>query len=295
MTPETKARQEIDQRLIQAGWVVQDMKELNLAAGVGVAIREYPTDSGPADYVLFVKSKPVGIIEAKRNDAGATLTMVEQQTERYAVGRLKWFKDHPPLPFLFEATGQLIRFTEARYPLPRSRALLLTEASGSPAHVGRPVIWPTVDGLYCFQNTVLRFTPQGIRSAFAFRLFHAWQKLGVFSKLAGGVGINHLSAGKFSKLTVPLPSLTEQDACVRFLESAFTMLIDQEECILHATKQATAQRKNILKAAFAGQLVPQDPNDEPASGLLARIRDAREARAGHAAQAKVKKPRASKA
>jgi type I restriction enzyme, R subunit len=123
MTPETKARQEIDQRLTQAGWVVQDMKELNLAAGVGVAIREYPTDSGPADYVLFVKGKPVGVIEAKRNDAAATLTMVEQQTGRYAVSRLKWLKDHPPLPFLFEATGKVIRFTEGRDPFPRSREL----------------------------------------------------------------------------------------------------------------------------------------------------------------------------
>ena len=51
MTPETKARQQIDQKLEQAGWVIQDMKQLNLAAGMGVAVREYPTDSGPADYV----------------------------------------------------------------------------------------------------------------------------------------------------------------------------------------------------------------------------------------------------
>lgn len=54
MTPEQKARQIIDQKLEQAGWVLQDLKQLNLSAAPGVAVREYPTDTGPADYVLFV-------------------------------------------------------------------------------------------------------------------------------------------------------------------------------------------------------------------------------------------------
>lgn len=55
MTPEAKSRQQIDQKLGLAGWTIQDMKQLNLAAAEGVAVREYPTDTGPADYVLFVK------------------------------------------------------------------------------------------------------------------------------------------------------------------------------------------------------------------------------------------------
>jgi type I restriction enzyme R subunit len=123
MTPETKARQEIDQRLEQAGWQVQDMKQLNLGASIGVAVREYPTDSGPADYVLFVNRVAVGVIEAKRDDAGEKLLAAEQQTERYANATLKWRKDNTPLPFLFEATGQIIRFTDGRDPLPRSREI----------------------------------------------------------------------------------------------------------------------------------------------------------------------------
>ena len=65
MTPETQARQQIDQKLAQAGWLIQDMKQLNLGVGVGVAVREYPTDTGPADYLLFVNRQPVGVIEAK--------------------------------------------------------------------------------------------------------------------------------------------------------------------------------------------------------------------------------------
>ena len=121
MTPEAKARETIDAKLAQAGWLVQDMKELNPGAGLGIAVREYPTDTGPADYVLFVNRQAVGVIEAKRDDAGVNLTDTEAQTARYANATLKWRKDNTPLPFLFEATGQIIRFTDGRDPTSRSR------------------------------------------------------------------------------------------------------------------------------------------------------------------------------
>lgn len=154
--------------------------------------------------------------------------------------------------------------------------VLLTEASGSPEHVGRPVVWPEVEGLYCFQNTVIRFRPIFTDSHFSFRLFQAWQKLGKFIQVAGGVGINHLSAGKFASIIVPLPPLQEQQAIVELLASALNEVQVQEHNIAFSLKQAAAQRKNILKAAFAGQLVPQDPEDEPASVLLERIRAERD-------------------
>jgi len=123
MTPEAKARQSIDARLISAGWVVQDMKQLNLGAARGVAVREYPTDTGPADYVLFVDREPRGVIEAKKDTAGENLTVAEAQTERYANANLKWRKDGQSLRFLFEATGQIIRFTDGKDPVPRSREI----------------------------------------------------------------------------------------------------------------------------------------------------------------------------
>ena len=123
MTPEQKARLIIDQKLEQAGWVLQDLKQLNPGAALGVAIREYPTDSGPADYVLLVNRQPIAVIEAKRDETGENITVVEDQTERYARGYLKWRKDNQPLPFLFESTGQIIRFTDARDPAPRSREI----------------------------------------------------------------------------------------------------------------------------------------------------------------------------
>ncbi|EXI75332.1 MAG: Type-1 restriction enzyme R protein [Candidatus Accumulibacter sp. SK-11] len=123
MTPEAKARQQIDEKLEQAGWVIQDMKQLNLAAGMGVAVREYPTDSGLADYVLFVNRQAVGVIEAKKDSAGENLTATEAQTERYATANLKWRQDNTPLRFLCEATGQIIRFTDNADPTPRSREI----------------------------------------------------------------------------------------------------------------------------------------------------------------------------
>jgi type I restriction enzyme, R subunit len=64
--PEQIARDHIDRQLLACGWIVQDIKKINLHAGIGVAIREYQTDVGPADYVLFVDGKPCGVIEAKK-------------------------------------------------------------------------------------------------------------------------------------------------------------------------------------------------------------------------------------
>ena len=123
MPPEVKARHLIDQKLERAGWMIQDMKQINLGACFGVAVREYPTDTGPADYVLFVNREAVGVIEAKRDEAGENLTVTERQTERYANATLKWRVQTTPLPFLFESTGQIIRFTNGRDPIPRSREL----------------------------------------------------------------------------------------------------------------------------------------------------------------------------
>ena len=79
MIPEQKAREVIDNKLVQSGWIIQDMSKLNLFAGLGVAVREFPTSTGPVDYALFVEGTPVGIIEAKKDDAGGNITAVEGQ------------------------------------------------------------------------------------------------------------------------------------------------------------------------------------------------------------------------
>jgi type I restriction enzyme, R subunit len=119
-TPEEQAREIIDQKLTAAGWIVQDFKQLNLGAGPGVAVREFMTASGPADYVLFVDRKAVGIVEAKK--AGTTLSGVFEQSARYMTS---FPADIPhvelPLPFSYESTGVEIRFVDLRDPDYRSR------------------------------------------------------------------------------------------------------------------------------------------------------------------------------
>ena len=123
MTPEAKARQQIDDRLRKAGWIVQSMKELNISAGQGVAVREFPTDTGPVDYALFVDGIPVGVIEAKPDDAGEHLTEVETQSGRYASSRFKWIKGDYKIRFAYEATGKLTRFTDYADEKYRSRSI----------------------------------------------------------------------------------------------------------------------------------------------------------------------------
>ena len=74
--PEQKARDNIDAMLIEAGWVVQNKKEIDFNAGLGVAVREYQTDVGPADYALFVEKQAVGVIEAKREEEGKVIGVI---------------------------------------------------------------------------------------------------------------------------------------------------------------------------------------------------------------------------
>ncbi len=118
--PEQKARDRIDKMLTDSGWIVQSKNKVDLSASKGIAVREYQTDVGPADYVLFVDRKPVGIIEAKREEEGHRLTVVEEQSKDYANAKLKYLKNDP-LPFVYESTGVITRFTDFRDPKPRGR------------------------------------------------------------------------------------------------------------------------------------------------------------------------------
>lgn len=119
--PEQIARDRIDSMLRQAGWAVQSKDKINFKAAKGIAVREYTTSVGPADYVLFVNRKPVGIIEAKKEDEGHRLTVAEEQSKGYAEAQLKFFKSTEAIPFVYESTGTITRFTDYRDPSARSR------------------------------------------------------------------------------------------------------------------------------------------------------------------------------
>lgn len=107
------------------------------------------------------------------------------------------------------------------------------------------------------------------------------------NQASGGVQPN-LNLQIIRSIAIPMPPLDEQHAITDTLSAQLGTAKDQGTAIELSLKQSTAQRQNILKAAFSGQLVPQDPSDEPASELLERIR------AERAAQQAIKKPRGCK-
>ncbi|MGH3109636.1 MAG: DEAD/DEAH box helicase family protein [Gaiellaceae bacterium] len=123
LTPEARARVEIDRMLEAAGWAVQDARAVNLSASRGVAVREFVLKAphGRADYLLFVDGAAGGVIEAKKE--GETLTGVEWQSAKYVDG----LPDEIPttvegaLPFAYESTGTETRFTNTLDPDAASR------------------------------------------------------------------------------------------------------------------------------------------------------------------------------
>jgi type I restriction enzyme R subunit len=120
VTPEQKARQQIDRQLEQAGWIVQDYAQMHINAGLGVAVREFPLTTGFADYMLYAHAKAIGSVEAKPEGFG--LMGVAEQSTKYSIGLPallpKW---EVPLPFAYESTGTECRFTNRKEPDARSR------------------------------------------------------------------------------------------------------------------------------------------------------------------------------
>lgn len=119
---EAETRQTIDAMLVEAGWAVQDVAELNLSVSRGVAVREVTMASGRADYLLYVDQSIVGVIEAKRE--GTPLSVTELQSARYAdeltpEQRMRAWRT--PLPLRYESSGVETWFTNVLDPVPRAR------------------------------------------------------------------------------------------------------------------------------------------------------------------------------
>ncbi len=121
---EVEVREEVDAMLAAAGWHIQDAGAANLFAGQGVALREVVTASGPADYLLYIDRKLVGVIEAKRE--GEILSPVEAQSARYAASLTASQQMQAwrlPLPFRYETTAAETHFTNMLDPSPRAREM----------------------------------------------------------------------------------------------------------------------------------------------------------------------------
>lgn len=120
MTPHPPSEQQtrrrrIDPMLASAGWCVVSLAEGTRRGFVGhLAVEEYPTDNGPADYALFIDGRVVGVVEAKRLDVGPQEVL--RQAERYARGisSTSWDFDGMRVPFLYSSNGELIWHRDTR-------------------------------------------------------------------------------------------------------------------------------------------------------------------------------------
>ena len=153
--------------------------------------------------------------------------------------------------------------------------MLIVRGNGSRSLVGRAGIVPAVKETVAYPDTLIRLrcSPAWVRPEW---LSAVWDSSLVRDHLEGpartSAGIYKISQPDIASAFVPVPPLEEQDAALAMLNTEWSRLALVEQSITSAERMAAAQRQNILRAAFSGQLVPQDPADEPASALLARIR-----------------------
>jgi type I restriction enzyme R subunit len=131
-SPEALARENIDLLLTRAGWLVQSREDVNLSAGRGIAIREFPMKPGfgEADYLLYVDEQAVGVVEAKKE--GSTLSGFEIQTQKYSFGLPDSLPaPRRPLPFCYQSTGVETRFTNLLEPDAASRIVFSFHQPGT--------------------------------------------------------------------------------------------------------------------------------------------------------------------
>ena len=154
--------------------------------------------------------------------------------------------------------------------------ILLAEASGSADEVGKPATWDEQIEDCCFQNTLIRVRvfPEVVPYLYYHLLSDA--RSGALGRAARGVGIHHLGAQRAESWVIALPPLAEQRRIVAEVERRLSVIEQAEATVEASLKRAGRLRQSVLKQAFSGKLVPQDPNDEPAAALLERIRVERE-------------------
>jgi hypothetical protein len=380
----------IDSQLAEAGWLVQSREQMNRSAGLGVAVREFPTASGPVDYALFVGGTLCGGVEAKPE--GTTLSGFTDQAARYMGGVPRHLvRREGQLRFEYVASGTEILFRDHADPAPRSRRVFffhrpetLRRWLTDPMTIRKRL--PSMPSLltgrlrecqidavtnleaslvtdhpralieFCFSPTApiwsvrqdtssrifARPAPAGVSSgevafcrikktrecitSIALRgssnrihppgtvllamigegktrgqcavlgiaacnnqnsaairvsstpiapeyIYHVLQERYYRSrKESQGGNQPALNGQKVASMVIPLPSLEEIGEVVRRLDY-FSILAEaaEHECV-EANSTQSKLRQSILKAAFEGRLVPQDPADEPAPALLVRLR-----------------------
>ena len=163
-----------------------------------------------------------------------------------------------------------------RYRLARGD-LLLNEASGSPNEVGKPAIWAGQLEDCCFQNTLLRLRPRAVGLRYLYWYCYLSALSGEFGEAGRGVNIRHLGKQGLARFPIPVAPPKVQDQVVTRIDHQMQAVEESRQALTSSSHRVAALRRAVLAAAFSGRLVPQDPDDEPASVLLERIAASRSA------------------
>jgi type I restriction enzyme S subunit len=155
----------------------------------------------------------------------------------------------------------------------REGDVLLNEGQ-TPELLGRPAIYRGDPPEVAFTNSILRYRPgSDATSEWALLVFRHYMRSGRFTREARiTTNIAHLSASRLRPIEFPVPPLEEQVRIVTEVERRLSVIEACERALDECLGWSGALRRSVLKAAFEGHLVAQDPTDEPASVLLERIR-----------------------
>lgn len=151
--------------------------------------------------------------------------------------------------------------------------LLIVEGNGSASEIGRMAFWSGAIKDCVHQNHIIRARLLGgVLAPYVSAYWNSTEGASrVLAEASSTSGLYTLSVTKVGHLPIPLPPLSEQERIVAEIDRRLSV-IDELASIVHANmKRAERLRQAILKRAFEGKLVPQDPNDEPAGALLDRI------------------------
>ena len=149
--------------------------------------------------------------------------------------------------------------------------IVLNEASGSPNEVGKPAIWRGEIEHCFFQNTLLRVRTRGPLIDYLYWHFYYLARLGKFGEAGRGVNIRHLGKQGLTNFPIVIAPLHDQKQIVAAIEDQFSRIDSAKAALERCLQRCNILRRSILAAAFSGQLVEYDPDDEPASVLLERI------------------------
>jgi len=157
--------------------------------------------------------------------------------------------------------------------------MLIVEGNGSKTEIGRSALWKGEIPDCVHQNHIIRVRLNKVIPKY---LDFYWNSPDgnkrVMNVAASTSGLYTLSIGKIAKLPCPLPPPVEQEQIVALVEEQMSIISELEKTVEHSLRRAERERQSILREAFAGRLVAQDPEDEPASVLLERIREERKRR-----------------